>query len=110
MAENVSIETIVLCREEETFHESVRCYLQALVSIGIGETTLLEWGQDLRWPEPGERVDTEWPYVWLKAQDESFTTQLRLFIIQIFLLNFGIYSYYTERKGPRSERKEPRTA
>jgi hypothetical protein len=79
MAGNVSIETIVPCREEETFHESVRCYLQALVSIGIGEATLLEWGQELRWPEPGERVDTAWPYMRLKAQDESFTTQLRLY-------------------------------
>jgi hypothetical protein len=79
MAGNVSIETIVPCREEETFHGSIRCYLQALVSSGIGETTLLEWWQGVRWPDPGEPVYTKWPHMQLKSQDESFAVRLRLY-------------------------------
>lgn len=80
MAEFVSIETIVSCHDVETFHEIVQRYLQTLVSLGIGESTLFSWGQNLPWPQLEESIATEWPHIRIETGEESFEIQLMVIL------------------------------
>jgi hypothetical protein len=80
MAGYVSIQTIVPCSDEETFHDIVQRYLQALVSLGIAEPALLSWGQGLQWPMPDEQIVTEWPSMRGEVDEESFEIKL-MFIL-----------------------------
>src|SRR5258708_36843207 len=77
----VSIQTIVPCSDEETFHDIVQRYLQALVSLGIAAPALLSWGQGLQWPTPDEQIMTEWPSMRGEAAEESIEIKL-MFILR----------------------------
>lgn len=80
MAGYVSIETIVPCRDAETFHDIVQRYLQVLISMEIGEPVLLKWGQSLPWLAPDGQREAEWPRLCLKEQSESFEARLALYL------------------------------
>jgi hypothetical protein len=80
MAGYVSIETIVPCRDVETLHEIGQHYLQTLVALGIGEPTLFSWGQNLRWPNLGEQIETEWAHMRGEASGESFEITLTVLL------------------------------
>lgn len=80
MAGFVSIATIAPCPDKGIFRDIVLRYLQALISLGIAEPALLEWGNSLQWPGFDEGIDTEWPLLRIKAGDEAFDVKL-MFII-----------------------------
>jgi hypothetical protein len=80
MAGYVSIGTIVPCHDEATFHEMVQRYLHVLVSLGVGQATLVSWGRHLPWPQPEEEhVAYEWPSLWGEAGEASF--EIRLLVL-----------------------------
>ncbi len=66
---DISIRTIIPCHDKATFHEIVQRYLHVLVSLGMGEPTLISWGQHLPWSQPEEEhVVYEWPSLWGKQE------------------------------------------
>lgn len=77
MAGYVSIGTVVPCHDEATFHELLQRYLHVLVALGMGDSTLISWGQHLPWPHPEEEhVVYEWPSLRGKAREASFESKL----------------------------------